>query len=698
MKGLAIARTSCSSCQWQYITRSLYLHPRLNHIRIQHRIYFRTRTRTIIHPLRLAPPRFTTQTAHYPPPTRIIPRLCSPLTTPINSGSLHTQLVIPPYRAYDGQLWFSTPPTYVGGPYQDQPLPPRPASTNVGATQASILPAGLPVSGTPDHLHKHYSYQQPQHYPPQPEETTGHGARAARISHHLRSTSRARSASPPALIVPPTQVTVDLIAPKPMLSPKVVTETLDATDNDDPIARSFGGVGTRTRSLSVVKLEEMAARAASETESKARAQKGGRGAAVDKTLPVPPVPSGKPSGYGPNRRVFAQDIFQQMVPQEETMGGPVTEAGSEMIPQTPSLSALSLLRPPPRRDGLGPPSYGGQGDEESGLDALERHLAEQVGTRKPPPLPPPDLRTALDLGSISPRPPPPPVPAPVPVPGKKSMAQERADDVDAGAAVNESAISSLALGAEEDFGGRNANTNTNPNLNLALPDVQIEGEEEVKVKIRMRMVGRNVMAKAPRLAASAARTKRGRANPPSPIRKKRTKTRIKSEGEVRVKKGRRRGRRRGTADVMTQMMRPRASGLLRRAALRNGWASWRHTSPVRSRSSIRRSAPEPEREASAALPRLTLPPRPHRLLSSPNRIHAPPALFQSPLSAVHRFPSHLNPLLPPHRHLHLHPHLHVLSLSMNHLQAQQRQIQTLMLYPRLCPFSNSRTYTHPLPR
>lgn len=75
MKGLAIARTSCSSCQWQYTTRSLYLHPRLNHIRIQHRIYFRTRTRTIIHPLRLAPPRFTTQTAHYPPLTRIIPRL-----------------------------------------------------------------------------------------------------------------------------------------------------------------------------------------------------------------------------------------------------------------------------------------------------------------------------------------------------------------------------------------------------------------------------------------------------------------------------------------------------------------------------------------------------------------------------------------------------------------------------------------------
>jgi hypothetical protein len=413
----------------------------------------------------------------YPSPPPAIPLLPQSIPAP-----LHTQLVIPPYRAYDGQLWFPTPPAYVGGPYQDQPPPPRPVSANIGATQKSISPAGLPVSGTPEHFYEHFSYQQHQYYPPQPEETMGHGARAARISYHLRSTSRARSASPPAPIAPPTQVTVDVIAPKPMPSPKVVTETHDATDNDDPFAQSFGRVGTRTRSLSVVKLEEMAARAAAETEAEARAQKEGSRAAVDKTLPVPPVPSGKPSGYGANRRVFAQDILQQMGPQGETMRGPVTATGAEMIPHTPSLSALSLLRPPPRRNGLALPSYGEQGNEESGLDALERRLVEQVGTRKPPPLPPPDLRTVLDLGSNSPLPPPPPVPAPVPVPGKNSMAQERADDVDAGAAINESAISSLALGAEEDFGGRNANANvnTNPSLNLALADVQIEGEEEAE--------------------------------------------------------------------------------------------------------------------------------------------------------------------------------------------------------------------------
>ena len=39
------------------------------------------------------------------------------------------------------------------------------------------------------------------------------------------------------------------------------------------------------------------------------------------------------------------------------------------------------------------------------------------------------------------------------------MVQEQEDDVGEGAAVNESAISSLALAAEEDFGGRKAQEN-----------------------------------------------------------------------------------------------------------------------------------------------------------------------------------------------------------------------------------------------
>jgi len=132
---------------------------------------------------------------------------------------------------------------------------------------------------------------------------------------------------------------------------------------------------------------------------------------------------------------------------------------------------LSLLRPPQRHDQPVFPSYaeqerGQEKKEESGLDALERRLAEQVGTLRPAaPFSPPDVRTVMA------DPPPAPVPAPVPVPGKgkgKGKAAPAVEELESadealgsGAAVNESAISSLALGAEEDFGGRNANINVN---------------------------------------------------------------------------------------------------------------------------------------------------------------------------------------------------------------------------------------------
>lgn len=81
-----------------------------------------------------------------------------------------------------------------------------------------------------------------------------------------------------------------------MPSPKLVSETLDV----DPFVQSFGRVGARTRSLSVVKLEEMAPRAAAETVAKA---------AADKTLSAPPVPSGKPPRHSELRHPSAKDVF-----------------------------------------------------------------------------------------------------------------------------------------------------------------------------------------------------------------------------------------------------------------------------------------------------------------------------------------------------------------------------------------------------
>ena len=369
---------------------------------------------------------------------------------------LNGQLVIPPYTSHDGRLWFPPPPpAYIGDPSY-YPLPPlRSASANPSTVPAPNPPSGLPVSGTPEHVLSSFP-----HPPPQPEQTIGRGTLAARISHHLRATSRARSVSPPlapSQLVPPssTQLEVEVLAPKPMPSPKLVSV--------DPFTQSFGRVGTRTRCLSVVKLEEMAARAAAEGEAKA--------AAADKTLPAPPVPSGKPLGYGEHRRPGAQDIFGKLEPPSAN-----TEPETA-VPRTPSLSALSLLRPPQRHN---QPSFPSREKEDSGLDALERRLVEQVGTRRHPPPPLPNT----DVPAVMADPPPAPVPAPVPVPGKgKGKAPPTAAEelesaeemLGVGATVNESAISSLALGAEEDFGGRNANVDVLAGLEGEGEDV--EGED-----------------------------------------------------------------------------------------------------------------------------------------------------------------------------------------------------------------------------
>ena len=132
-----------------------------------------------------------------------------------------------------------------------------------------------------------------------------------------------------------------------------------------------------------MKLEEMAARAAPETEAKAAA-------AADKTLPAPLVPTGKPLGHGEHRRLGAQDIF-----------GNVEEP--ELIPRTPSVSVLYFLRPPQRHEQPVLPSYAKQ--EDSGLDALERRLVEQAGTRRQPPLRQPWLWLWL-IPHLSPCPPP----------------------------------------------------------------------------------------------------------------------------------------------------------------------------------------------------------------------------------------------------------------------------------------------------
>ena len=186
----------------------------------------------------------------YPEPTQsplyAYPSPAVPLPLPPVPG----QLVIPPYTplAHNGQLWFPPPqpPTYINGDslyYEPPPL--RPASANPNPdlnlnnlTPTTMIPSGLLVSRTPDHVLSSFSQQQ---------QTIGHGALAARISHHLRVISLARSVSPP-------PVGVELLSPKLLPSPKLTAE--------DPFAHTtITNFGTHTRrSLSVVKLEKMAAR------------------------------------------------------------------------------------------------------------------------------------------------------------------------------------------------------------------------------------------------------------------------------------------------------------------------------------------------------------------------------------------------------------------------------------------------------
>ncbi|KAF8256677.1 hypothetical protein EI94DRAFT_1820974 [Lactarius quietus] len=85
--------------------------------------------------------------------------------------------------------------------------------------------------------------------------------------------------------------------------------------------------------------------------------------------------------------------------------------------------------------------------EVSGLHALERCLVEQVGMHRHPPLPHP-LPFTNKADS-----PPSPIPTPVPIPGKGKGSAGWGGTWSPGAAVNESMVLSLAVCAEEDFGG-----------------------------------------------------------------------------------------------------------------------------------------------------------------------------------------------------------------------------------------------------
>lgn len=196
-------------------------------------------------------------------------------------------------------------------------------------------------------------------------------------------------------------------------------------------------------------------------------------AALDKTLPGPPVPSGKvsitqsrpradvyfsqepapsqqkttprasprPSPHPSPRpsplnspkqeKMHSTNAEAHLSPSKEALQLPVESSDSlpngPQTPPTPTLTGISRLSAKKPSPSLAVPAAG----SESGLDALEKRLLAEVGTRKIRHEPPPPSVMALGLSGSS--------AIDIPSPRSKDSKEE-----------GDSAISSLSLGAEEE--------------------------------------------------------------------------------------------------------------------------------------------------------------------------------------------------------------------------------------------------------
>lgn len=371
------------------------------------------------------PPAFSPQLVEpylYPHPQYISPPISPPPTMyPWASTPAPQHL----YPAHNQHYYYPPPPTI--------PLvyPVRPSSADPFiAQQLPILPPpqqNLPVLESPD---------------VSAERQVGKGERASRIAVHLRMTSRNRSVSPQSHRFPVVEPVIET-SPKalsslhPLLIPTAQgeqdTQLLSASPRSNhevlsprPVLspkHSFSIERGTVKSERVVDLERMAA--AEEERS-------------CKTLPARP-------------------------PSEEE------------APETPRLPPQPTLAPILTRPR---PDYWNQG---SGLEALERKLLEQVGTRKPEAERRADVRTVL----------------PISIPAHNDPRCDPAND---------SAISSLALGAEALKGngwpagtppdGTGVRRSISPPPPLKITTEPIEKEERGRVKVREKHSGVHQLRKA----------------------------------------------------------------------------------------------------------------------------------------------------------------------------------------------------------
>ena len=308
------------------------------------------------------------------------------------------------------------PPTHVS--YTSYVHPGIPLETIDGFTNPDHF-KGVAPSPTSQNIHLTAHYRSvspsPQRYP----------SSQSHAHDQPPTPSRVR---PPPIQIPPLPNPHDsqgiLHSPRPVPSPK----------------HSF--YGSVPKSNNVSELERMADEAGKQTSNlRLDLPKGDAGVdvwgpqgpqlnqhpdvSVDKTLPAPPVPSSK------DRQLFAQrPRVDTLFTTEATMDDPSKFPSSTDhlpgAPPTPPIAAITPIKfpkAPTELSGLGA-NLGKDVSPESGLDALERRLLAEVGTRKFDAEERPHVRSVVQPITIPPSGPPPDT-------------------------VNDSAISSLTLADRE---------------------------------------------------------------------------------------------------------------------------------------------------------------------------------------------------------------------------------------------------------
>lgn len=323
----------------------------------------------------------------------------------------------PPLLPYvdNGRVWLPSPsPT----PFQysnDQPHQSNQAPAFLAIPQ---LPLARPSSAEPTPSWQYFANPSglPPSSVPQPlpalvggvEEFTlreeGKGERASRITHHLRMSSRTRSVSPqshrytlPAFNNAPSQNVdsarshpVTSRQDAPLFSPLAESLNVHSGPFNSNLSPSMGNVispqpmhspkhtvtvdpfthATFNKSERVEVLERMAAETVA-SNADMSASVPDLLLEMDKTLPKPPVPSGKPVRRDERQR--ADVLF-------------APSANDDYAPPTPTLAAFSS--PKASRAALG---------QLGGLDALEAKLLAEVGTRKVSQDRRPNVRTIMPI-------------------------------------------------------------------------------------------------------------------------------------------------------------------------------------------------------------------------------------------------------------------------------------------------------------